>query len=83
MEVSVMAKDVHDRIIGHSAPISRDDMMKRVARFADQVPDLKAFLDLADAARKRDVVYRRFRRMRRPARRQSHSRTLSTWRSSH
>ncbi len=52
-----MAKTFHDRIIGHSAPISRDDMMKRVARFADQVPDLKAFPDLADAARKRDVVY--------------------------
>jgi quercetin dioxygenase-like cupin family protein len=52
-----MAKKFHDRIVGHSVPISREDMLKRVARFAEQTPDLKAFPDLTDAARKRDVVY--------------------------
>jgi quercetin dioxygenase-like cupin family protein len=52
-----MVKKFHDRIIGHSAPISREEMEKRIARFSEQVPDLKAFPDLADASRKRDVVY--------------------------
>jgi quercetin dioxygenase-like cupin family protein len=52
-----MAKKFHDRIIGHSAPITRQEMLKRVARFGEQAPDPKAFPDLADASRKRDVVY--------------------------
>jgi uncharacterized RmlC-like cupin family protein len=50
-------KKFHDRIVGHSAPISREEMLKRIARFGDQAPDLTAFPDLKDASRKRDVVY--------------------------
>jgi uncharacterized RmlC-like cupin family protein len=52
-----MAKTFHDRIIGHSKPISREEMEKRIARYADQAPDPKAFPDLSDSARKRDVIY--------------------------
>lgn len=52
-----MAKTFHDRLVGRSLPISRDEMLERIARFADQAPDPTAFPDLNDQARKRDVVY--------------------------
>jgi uncharacterized RmlC-like cupin family protein len=50
-------KRFHDRIIGHSAPVTRAEMLARIARFGEQAPDPKAFPDLNDPARKRDVVY--------------------------
>lgn len=50
-------KKFHDRVIGHSHPITRDEMMSRIARFRDQAPDQTAFPDLDDPSRKRDVVY--------------------------
>ncbi|MBV9539515.1 MAG: hypothetical protein JOY70_11325 [Acidisphaera sp.] len=50
-------KKFHDRIIAHSLPIAREDMLQRIARYNDQSPDLDAFPDLNDPARKRDVVY--------------------------
>ncbi len=50
-------KRFHDRIIGHSRPIARAEMLARIARFGEQRADPKAFPDLADPARKRDVVY--------------------------
>ena len=48
----------HLRSPGHSAPCSRDEMLSRVARFADRQADLGAFPDLKGQQGQRSVSYR-------------------------
>jgi quercetin dioxygenase-like cupin family protein len=48
----------HLRQPGHSAPCPRDEMLRRVARFADRETDPGAFPDLKQQEGKRSVSYR-------------------------
>lgn len=47
----------HLRTPGHSKPCSREEMLARVARFADRAPDPGAFPDLKEQQGKRNVAY--------------------------
>ena len=47
----------HLRIPGHSAPLSRGEMLARVARFSGREPNLGAFPDLKSQGGKRSVSY--------------------------
>lgn len=50
-------KDIHARTVALSKPCSREEMLSRVARLKDLMPDRNAFPDLEDPARARDVNY--------------------------
>ena len=47
----------HLRQPGHSLPISREEMEKRIAKFSDLQPDTAAFPDLKSPGRQRSVAY--------------------------
>lgn len=47
----------HFRTPGHSTTVSKEDMARRIARFADMQPDTKAFPDLKSRGGARDVFY--------------------------
>ena len=47
----------HLRTPGHSAPLSREAMLQRVARFASRVANPGAFPDLQQQGRLRSVSY--------------------------
>jgi mannose-6-phosphate isomerase-like protein (cupin superfamily) len=49
--------DPHARTPGKSKPISREEMLARIARFREAADDLNAFPDLNDAERERSVKY--------------------------
>ncbi len=48
----------HLRVPGHSAPVSREQMLTRVARFAERQANLGAFPDLKQQVGVRSVSYR-------------------------
>jgi len=52
-----MNDNPHARQPGHSRPVSREEMARRIARFGDLQVDDNAFPDLTDAARERSVQY--------------------------
>lgn len=51
------ARPDHRRKPARSLPISRDEMLARIARFADHSPDAAAFPDLKSEGHKREVRY--------------------------
>ena len=52
-----MSNPDHRRKPGMSLPITRDEMLTRIARFNDHNPDLAAFPDLKSEGFKREVRY--------------------------
>jgi quercetin dioxygenase-like cupin family protein len=56
--MNAVLRSEHLRTPGHSAPISRDHMLKRIARFAERQTDPGAFPDLKEQTGLRSVSYR-------------------------
>lgn len=52
-----MSNPAHHRQPGHSAPITREEMLKRVARFDPKNIDANAFPDLKSESHNRSVIY--------------------------
>lgn len=50
-------RERHQRRPGHSVPITREQMLARVVRFAELAPDPSAFPDLKDPQHERTVAY--------------------------